>query len=457
MDDYFVYHASPIQNLKVMKSHTAQSYPQLGDVVFASYSKDFAGCFGYNWHDGMINQRTVSSSDPDNLKIYMRFLREFDFEELDKPFSIYGLGVHFFNPVPGHDIECFKSGDVDVLKEFKYNSWIKFLQDSPKIILENVDKIKNYKDYSIRKEHTTMAKSIFLINESYSPENGDNYTEVLSETVDPVTKNRQVKIRTVLQTLDEANKNRRVYPKNLYVGALEGLQEDIRYSRTLGELDHPLLTGNSESDANRHFIVLYSLASHKFNDVQIEGSQVIGTVETLLTDKGFNMAGLIRSGVPVGFSVRAVGQTRAMGSGMTEITAPFNLITWDCVSNPSHAQARMTEVVLEGTKSFQENTSNQYLAESIAYNRMDILQELCNIDTPKTKMSELESLVKKLDSKIKQGKGNSREAKKVVEALSYTYIEEPDDKQLDTALVDFLQAHVEGRDPIEDAFMKYFR
>lgn len=299
-----------------------------------------------------------------------------------------------------------------------------------------------------------------MISEASTLADGVGEMEILSEETHPITKEHRVRIKSVLQTLDEQNKNKRIYPKALYETALMTLMPEIQGNRVVGELDHPLMTGVSEADASRHFIVLYSKASHLFKEVHIEGNKVIGTVETLLTPHGQTLAGIIRSGVPVGFSVRAVGQTRPCGSGITEITAPFQLISWDAVSNPSHASARMTEICAENSKGLKEAVEfHAGSDDQVLYERFDILnsiyQEIQN--PPKSRMSILEGLVDKLDNRIKNGKDTQVAGKELVGKMVETYVDASDDKKLDSSLVGFLSDHILGKDPITEAFKKHFR
>ena len=90
----------------------------------------------------------------------------------------------------------------------------------------------------------------------------------------------------------------------------------------------------------------------------------MGIVKTASTAKGRDLAGLIMDGVPVGFSLRAMGESEVNSSGITTIKNPFEMVTYDAVSNPSHKEARMqsrvseTQLVVPATKGklLMENT-----------------------------------------------------------------------------------------------------
>lgn len=173
---------------------------------------------------------------------------------------------------------------------------------------------------------------MYLLNESYfTPSSGQ--TQLL-ESESRGYGMPKVRISTVLQTLNECNKNKRIYPGYLLEKALNEIKPLFKSRSLLGELDHPLISGNDDADSYRHFVVLYERASHIIEDMYIDGNTLYGVVETSLTEPGFKMAGLIMDKVPVGFSLRAIGESKTRSDGITEVTAPFNVITYDCVSNP---------------------------------------------------------------------------------------------------------------------------
>ncbi len=136
----------------------------------------------------------------------------------------------------------------------------------------------------------------------------------------------KVKIKAVLQTADDPNKNKRIYPKEVLMRGVEKLKPLIEQHALTGELDHPIPTSQSETDSYRHFVVLYQNTSHIINDIYFEGNKVMGIVETASTAKGFDLAGLINDGVPVGFSLRAMGESEVNSSGITTIKEPFEMI-----------------------------------------------------------------------------------------------------------------------------------
>ena len=141
---------------------------------------------------------------------------------------------------------------------------------------------------------------ILLFNEQF--DSSEHKHQLLEST----TRNGgpQVKIKTVLQTCDSVNKNKRIYPKSVLMKGVEKIRPLIEQHALTGELDHPIPSGQSETDSYRHFVVLYQNTSHIIEDIYFEGDKVMGIIKTASTQKGKDMAGLILDGIPVGFSLR---------------------------------------------------------------------------------------------------------------------------------------------------------
>ena len=146
-----------------------------------------------------------------------------------------------------------------------------------------------------------VTKIPVLFNEQFADSIGHPH-EILEST------NRnggmQVRIKTILQTCNDVNKNKRIYPKEVLQRAVEKIKPLMEQHALTGELDHPVPSGTSETDSYRHFVVLYQNTSHIIEDIYFEGDKVMGIVKTASTAKGKDMAGLIMDGVPVGFSLR---------------------------------------------------------------------------------------------------------------------------------------------------------
>jgi hypothetical protein len=171
------------------------------------------------------------------------------------------------------------------------------------------------------KEEVFKIPTIFT--EEFEPIAGQKH-----QLLEATTRNGgpQVKIKTILQTCDDVNKNKRIYPKSVLMHGVEKIRPLIEQHALTGEMDHPVPSGNSETDSYRHFVVLYQNTSHIIEDIYFEGNKVMGIVKTASTQKGRDLAGLIMDGVPVGFSLRAMGESEVNSSGITTIKEPFEMV-----------------------------------------------------------------------------------------------------------------------------------
>lgn len=104
-------------------------------------------------------------------------------------------------------------------------------------------------------------------------------------------------------------------------------------------------------------------------NIYMEGNDVVGEVETLSNRPGQDIANLIgRDKVNIGFSLRALGSTNTLPDGTIEVQEPIKPITYDLVSNPSHASAHILEFLPEDVSdSSPDNASVVYEGEDIDF------------------------------------------------------------------------------------------
>jgi len=136
-------------------------------------------------------------------------------------------------------------------------------------------------------------------------------------------------LRGILQRADTLNQNGRVYPRSVLEREIINYQKFIKENRALGECDHP--------DTS---VIELKNVSHIVRSAEIQGEDVVGTIEILDTPNGKIVQSLIESGVTLGISSRGVGSTRSEGN--TQIVQDdFQLICFDMVSEPSTPGAFM--------------------------------------------------------------------------------------------------------------------
>ncbi|MAG26557.1 hypothetical protein CMI47_13510, partial [Candidatus Pacearchaeota archaeon] len=174
---------------------------------------------------------------------------------------------------------------------------------------------------------------------------------ILEESKDRGT----MKVRGVFQRAEEANNNKRIYPKSVMETQVGKLQPLISERRLCGELDHP------SNDT-----VKLSNASHLITKLSMKGNEVIGEAEVLNTPAGMTAQALIKGGVQIGISSRGLG-TLSEGEGdVKRVNEDFNLITFDLVADPS---TRGAYPALAESRQMQ-------LSESVAAVKSDLQQDL---------------------------------------------------------------------------------
>lgn len=167
-------------------------------------------------------------------------------------------------------------------------------------------------------------------------------------------------LRGVLQKCNTLNQNGRIYPRSILEREVMNYQKFIKERRALGECDHP--------DTS---VVELKNASHLVTSAQMDGDNVVGTIEILNTPTGNILKNLIEAGVTLGISSRGVGSTRQDGNNQV-VQDDFQLICFDMVSEPSTPGAFM---IREG-KSISKDDLAKHFTQSDKIDRIfnDILR-----------------------------------------------------------------------------------
>jgi len=126
---------------------------------------------------------------------------------------------------------------------------------------------------------------------------------------------------------ETVNKNKRVYSKDdMYKEVSRYTKEMVESKRAMGELNHP-----ESADVN------LANACHLVTDLKMEGNFVYGKSQVLSTPSGKIVESLIKDGVSVGMSSRALGELKEE-NGINRVTN-MRLIAVDCVADPSCPKA----------------------------------------------------------------------------------------------------------------------
>lgn len=168
--------------------------------------------------------------------------------------------------------------------------------------------------------------------------------------------------RMVLQTCDEKNQNKRMYPKNVLMSAMKNCNDRIKNRAFYSELDHPMIYGNDAHDGMRQTTVLLKEASHILIDYEFQGNKLIGEMESLDTTNGKILLGLLKQKTGVGMSMRGMAELDRRGD-VNVVQSPLYIISYDAVSMPSHKAAVVDfrECRFESLNVLQESCSGGYI------------------------------------------------------------------------------------------------
>ena len=142
------------------------------------------------------------------------------------------------------------------------------------------------------------------------------------------------------------NKNNRIYEEKEVLPHINKLQEKVKQTKLLGELDHP-----------KDFDISLANVSHVVEDLRYDADkkQVIGKIRLLNTSKGKEAQALVKDGIPLHISSRAAGSVDE--SGKVKIKQFF---TYDLVADPGFENAQLQRV----NESYGfDNDTNLYIYE----------------------------------------------------------------------------------------------
>ena len=162
-----------------------------------------------------------------------------------------------------------------------------------------------------------------------------NYNNLLilersSSTLTSEASNGSYVLEGIFGEIDKKNKNNRIYTEAEYLPQIEALQEKIKSSKLLGELDHPA-----------KFDISLKNVSHIIEELTYdkETKQVRGKIRLLDTDAGKQAKALVDAGVPLQISSRAAGAVES--NGQVKIK---QLFTYDLVADPGFANAELNRI-----------------------------------------------------------------------------------------------------------------
>ena len=144
------------------------------------------------------------------------------------------------------------------------------------------------------------------------------------------TENKEYILEGIFGEIDTKNKNNRIYTEDEYVPQIQALQDKIKSSKLLGELDHP-----------QQFDISLKNVSHIIEELfyDKDSKHVKGKIRLLDTDAGRQAKALVDAGVPLQISSRAAGAVESNGKVKIK-----QLFTYDLVADPGFANAELKRV-----------------------------------------------------------------------------------------------------------------
>jgi len=174
-----------------------------------------------------------------------------------------------------------------------------------------------------------------------------------------IIKPNKARFRMIMQTVDEENKNHRIYPKLVIESGLKECSDKIKNRKFLGEMDHPLPIGNQQFDSMRQTQVKLTEVSHMITNYEINGNNVIGELETTSTENGYKLLGLLQDRAGIGVSMRGLAEVEHNPrTGIQTVKSPIHIVTYDTVSSPSHVEATVnfSEMTFESKLLWENRT-----------------------------------------------------------------------------------------------------
>ena len=144
--------------------------------------------------------------------------------------------------------------------------------------------------------------------------------------------------RMTLQTCDEINKNKRLYPKIAVENAMNECRDRMRRKAFYGEMDHPIPQGSQQFDSIRQTMVSLERVSHYIRDYEFQGNVLMGECETSSSKYGHILFGLLKDNSGIGMSMRGMAEIERT-SQYNLVKEPLLIISYDSVSLPSHRAA----------------------------------------------------------------------------------------------------------------------
>lgn len=188
---------------------------------------------------------------------------------------------------------------------------------------------------------------------------------------------KKIRFKAKLQERDVVNNNRRMYSDACLRAITDQLAPKASERKLLGEMDHPTPQGDDKAKLKRSSTIALQNACVLFTSITYDGRFIISECETITGGKGPDLYNFLRDQVVIGFSLRAFGSTQQNPEGFTEVLAEnIKALTFDVVSNPSHSNSVIYEILNENSQPVNSYELIKMLDESEQnLVQMDLMEE----------------------------------------------------------------------------------
>lgn len=172
-------------------------------------------------------------------------------------------------------------------------------RDSPKVKIKTFDEWRGKETKPVQLEDiqkmTVVEKEAAVINESAGSILVENYGD--ATLVESKTDGEAVYISGVFGTVNQENKNGRIYPRAVMEQQIQKYNEEFTSrKRSLGELGHP-----------KNPSINLELVSHLVTELKLVGNEIHGKAKIIDTPHGNIAKNLLNDGITLGVSLRGVG------------------------------------------------------------------------------------------------------------------------------------------------------
>jgi hypothetical protein len=192
-------------------------------------------------------------------------------------------------------------------------------------------------------------------------------------------------IEGIFMQAEAKNRNGRIYPRGVMESAVNKYNvEQVQKGRAVGELNHP------EGPT-----VNLDKVSHKIENLDWQGNDVVGKATILETPMGQIVKGLLDGGVKLGVSTRGMGSLQR-GQDAMIVKDDFLLNAVDIVQDPS-APSAFVNGVMEGV----EWVWNNGMIEAQTIEKMETeIKKAPRADLYETQVREFKNFLSLLKNKL---------------------------------------------------------